>query len=460
MYIKKKIRIQTEEINNYVECWEDTKEFKQFINNRKIYIGLKNKKECFCSKCKNKFHTEHKINEFDVCPQCRQKLLLKRTLNYFSKDYVMYLIPYKNGEYIVRNYEIYNYINYTKTMSHIITEYGRQIVSDHSYDSYIINNMRRNISGYFYISYFEKTKYWKPEHCVMIYGKCFIDKGTLKHQYYEPKDVFDNSEVNVIDLVYGVTKNDYRLELLTKTKLYNLASRYGEFKNKGNFEDIFGIDKSYLKFMQDNNITYEELQTLKLVKIKDYELIQSLAKLNHLRELLDYCKPYDLCKYKLKDSWLYLDYLKFCEKLKYNLKDRLILYPNNLKEEHDKLQDLVEIIKNKTTTEKIKTRYNKIKKNIYENKKYIIYPTHSVEEMIDESAQQNNCVKTYADRVASGQCDIYFMRLISDKDKSLVTVEVRENKVVQQRTKNNENTTREQRRFLSEWEEKILKGVS
>ena len=76
--------------------------------------------------------------------------------------------------------------------------------------------------------------------------------------------------------------------------------------------------------------------------------------------------------------------------------------------------------------------------------------------MINESAQQNNCVKTYADRVAKGRCDIYFMRLVNEREKSLVTVEVRGNKVVQQRIKNNMDTTPEQKRFLKKWEKEIL----
>ena len=49
------------------------------------------------------------------------------------------------------------------------------------------------------------------------------------------------------------------------------------------------------------------------------------------------------------------------------------------------------------------------------------------------------------------------MRLLSNKDKALVTVEVRNNKVVQQRIKNNQDTTKEQKKFLKQWEEEILR---
>ena len=48
------------------------------------------------------------------------------------------------------------------------------------------------------------------------------------------------------------------------------------------------------------------------------------------------------------------------------------------------------------------------------------------------------------------------MRLISNVNKSLVTIEVKNNKVVQKRTKNNCDTTLEQNKFIEKWERKIL----
>ena len=48
------------------------------------------------------------------------------------------------------------------------------------------------------------------------------------------------------------------------------------------------------------------------------------------------------------------------------------------------------------------------------------------------------------------------MRLIGSQDKSLVTVEVRNNRIVQKRTKNNSITTNDQNKFLDLWERKVL----
>ena len=59
---------------------------------------------------------------------------------------------------------------------------------------------------------------------------------------------------------------------------------------------------------------------------------------------------------------------------------------------------------------------------------------------------------------AKGKKDIYFMRLASNQNKSLVTIEVKDNKIVQKRIKNNDTPTSEQNRFLNLWENKILGG--
>ena len=51
------------------------------------------------------------------------------------------------------------------------------------------------------------------------------------------------------------------------------------------------------------------------------------------------------------------------------------------------------------------------------------------------------------------------MRNINKQNKSLVTVEVQDNKVVQSRIKNNYAPTTEQIKFLKKWEKDILGKV-
>lgn len=109
MHIKKKIKEQIDVINGYVDNYINSKEFKTFVKNQKKYICIKKKDNAYCSKCMSEFKTSCKVNSYVKCPNCREKLLVKRTTNYVDKDYFMYLIKF-NDKYIIRNY-----VHYVKT---------------------------------------------------------------------------------------------------------------------------------------------------------------------------------------------------------------------------------------------------------------------------------------------------------------------------------------------------------
>ena len=154
---------------------------------------------------------------------------------------------------------------------------------------------------------------------------------------------------------------------------------------------------------------------------------------------------------------MYVDYLENASLLGFDLKNKKYLFPENLKESHDKLVEQVRIYRNQIFTEAILRRYNELSKNIYKSEEFIIIPPKNEEEFISEASQQGNCVYTnYYEKHANGSSDIYFMRSLKNINKSLVTVEVRNNKVVQSRIKGNLNPNENELKFLQEWENKIL----
>lgn len=159
-------------------------------------------------------------------------------------------------------------------------------------------------------------------------------------------------------------------------------------------------------------------------------------------------------------TYLYKDYLRFAKLLGYDLKNNRYAFPKNLKEEHDKLEEQYKI-QNETIINKAIIRRNKeLAVNKYKNNKFIILPAPSLKALLDESSQQNNCVRTYAEKYASGVSDIYFMRDIKKPKKSLVTVEVKNNKVIQSRIKCNNDPNQTQQAFLNEWEKNILRKAA
>lgn len=85
-----------------------------------------------------------------------------------------------------------------------------------------------------------------------------------------------------------------------------------------------------------------------------------------------------------------------------------------------------------------------------------IYPK-TTKDIKDEAVQQSNCVASYIDKVIGGSCDIILMRKKNDVGNSLVTVEVRNGKVVQARQRFNESVNESQQKALDKYDEFLAK---
>lgn len=219
--------------------------------------------------------------------------------------------------------------------------------------------------------------------------------------------------------------------------------------------------------MRRNNITYDQLERLQLLKKEDIKAVRYLEKfnINDLQAISKYINIYKFIKYaKMKRSkvqtYLYKDYLKFASCLGFDLKNSKYLYPKNLKEQHDILEEQYEIASEKIIDEKIQKRGKILQMNLYKNKEFFVTPAPDYKSLIDESKQQHHCVRTYAEDYAEGVCDIYFMRNVKTPEKSLVTIEVKGNKIVQSRGKNNYSPGDKEMKFLDKWQEKVLRKVA
>lgn len=69
----------------------------------------------------------------------------------------------------------------------------------------------------------------------------------------------------------------------------------------------------------------------------------------------------------------------------------------------------------------------------FEYKDFIIMTPKSTQDVKDEAVHQNHCVASYIQDVINGYCHILFLRDKEHKDKSLITIEVRDGEVVQAR---------------------------
>ena len=152
----------------------------------------------------------------------------------------------------------------------------------------------------------------------------------------------------------------------------------------------------------------------------------------------------------------YYDYLRMSKELGIDIKDKKVLFPNNLMEEHDKRYLEYEEMQDENLSYDIQKIGKILEINSYDDDNYVIFPARSFEDLISESTNQNNCVRTYAKMYADGECFIYFLRKKNNIDKSLVTIEVRDNKVVQAKIKNNNLPNKELMDIINKWEKKLI----
>ena len=293
-------------------------------------------------------------------------------------------------------------------------------------------------------------------------------KGT-KYEYAPLVEAINYLGNNKIDFLKLLEKANYpSFELLMKMGLYKLAIECPEsFNGGGSFEKRFGVNKTYYNFMKKNNISYDELCILKIIKRDNIAIIRDILKMSDRINDLEYVSTYiDLIKLveysknqKNFSIYSYLDYIRNLQKLDIPLTKKMLL-PENFIEAHNESVKKVKVISSDVIKEKIKNRYIELEKNKYNDNIYMIRPAKSMEDMKNEAKQQDNCVyKNYSDKYAFGETDIYFMREIKNPEKSLVTVEVNNGTIRQKYQKYNQIVTEEQNEFLKQWEQQILKAA-
>lgn len=142
----------------------------------------------------------------------------------------------------------------------------------------------------------------------------------------------------------------------------------------------------------------------------------------------------------------YCDYVKQCE----DLKIRLVKYPKDFHETHQKLAKALKAISDKQLNENIEKFRNKLPK--YQNDKYIIEPFGSVEELIIEGDTLGICIgmDRYAKGFSNGEKWLYKVRKKDEKEVPLYSVEISplDFRIVQARTKHNKNAPEEIMKLL------------
>ena len=195
-----------------------------------------------------------------------------------------------------------------------------------------------------------------------------------------------------------------------------------------------GLNYSYRKYDINTSLFSKNLARIDMKAFTDYCLTYQREGFTELRGFFQ----------ALMDDWRMQGQLSNCVREK---------YPRNLATHHNQLIMKYKFVSTEIDKEKFTKYYKAQKKMEWQNDEYIVKVPETVEDMVDEAIQQNNCLRSYICRVLEGQTTIFFLRKKKDPEKSLVTLEVNNGEVVQAKAHFNKTPSHKEMEAVREWAE-------
>ena len=154
----------------------------------------------------------------------------------------------------------------------------------------------------------------------------------------------------------------------------------------------------------------------------------------------------------------YRDYLEMCVKEHYDMGNSFVLFPSDLQAAHDKVARRIKQKADAKMRRDFKTAYRRIMAQLdFEmDGMKIVYPS-TPSDIVAEGHALHHCVGSYVERVAKQECIILFLRKCENEATPFYTIEVRHQEVVQVRGMQNEAATPEVKKFMAQWEKRVLK---
>lgn len=168
-----------------------------------------------------------------------------------------------------------------------------------------------------------------------------------------------------------------------------------------------------------------------------------------------------LDKQRKKDGrgscYILTDYWRMAQVAEYDLDDNAVKYPPNLIRAHDRVMTVKKKLDTIAADKKISARIPELERFSWERDGIFIRPARSVEELNAEGKKLHHCVGTYAERMASGEKSIFFIRKVDAPEVPWYTLDLdmSEGTINQNRGNHNCATTEEVKTFATAWLERI-----
>lgn len=271
---------------------------------------------------------------------------------------------------------------------------------------------------------------------------------------------YDPSILPAIIRQFVITKTWRIQELNQFSQIINDLYIEGSDKENHILSEVFKEISEHPEYIQD------------FVVIKDGESTNYLINHTALRKLVEVIQQYNL---EVKRLMIYIHYLNNVEYV--NFENLLDKYPQYLEKElekqgrrnkmykfprffHTEYNKRIELINRKNEL----ANYNPTDVEYefayleYEDEDFKIILPRSPEDVEEEGRQQGHCVAwRFMEAIAAGNTCVVFMRRTAEPDKSLITIEIVNNRIRQACIHNNESIPNSYRPWIRRWAS--LKGV-
>ena len=217
---------------------------------------------------------------------------------------------------------------------------------------------------------------------------------------------------------------------------------------------------SLLTRLMEADPSVDEETAVRLVRSENgYSFCSNYIQLNgtygiSVRKSMDYLQSvYDhQCIEKLDALGIWIDYLRMATACKFDLKDKSRKFPNSLKKEHDIAVFAYNKIRNEIDEQQFAAQAALNSYLEYSDKDYLVVVPKTPQDVVEEATAQKNCLRSYLSRIKEGATKVVFIRKKEEPDKSYVTVEVRDNHIVQVKGYCNSNPRNDKlNAFIRKW---------
>ena len=420
----------------------------------------------YCTNCETEYHDKKiKIGERKKCPVCKIKSEVHRkTANPGCFEALLTLTHVnKRNELIMRTFDFKKrFDKATRTFSYEVFEIYRYNIDR---NIFVKKNVKVNF-WYIYYIFDPKDKWrvtqrsssWAKD--VRLTGKIIgsSKKKNISKTKYKYACLLEASKIWDLRQYIEVYEMFPEIEIILKMGMreyFKDLMRFMEIRDVENVRKFLKENKRYYKIWSKVNPRSAEMQMMVDLDTYDYKFAKDALTVRYRKRQNIYASDRKVVNYLKKQSQdfsFWLDYVDFIQRLGISL-DKNRLFPKDLKTEHDKMSKNLKILNDEAYENDIAEFEEMLRPYNLENKRYLIRCAKTIDELKDESNQMNHCVRNYIPKIAHHKSAVFFLREQSEKEKSLVTIEIDpvDKVLLQARRKDNAEPTSEQMSFINEW---------